>query len=181
MVKSPEKLVDIYFNSVGRNSVLLLNVPPDKRGLLTDYDIKSLTGMKRILDKTFRRNLAENAKMKSAGMKKTFNASLIIDNNTYWTTTGTLDTASIEFILPKRNTFNVAMLQEEIRVGQRIEKFHLDYWDGANWIKFADGTTVGYKRLLHFRPIKTDRVKLVIEQSRLNPTIANFGLYKLAE
>ncbi|MCX6169381.1 MAG: alpha-L-fucosidase [Ignavibacteriales bacterium] len=181
LVKSPEKLVDIYFNSVGRNSVLLLNVPPDKRGLLTDYDIKSLMGMKQLLNKTFRTNLAINAKIKSAGMKEIFNASLLIDNSTYWATIGTLDTASIEFILPKENRFDVAMLQEEIRVGQRIEKFHLDFWNGTDWIKFADGTTVGYKRLFHFKPIKTNRVRLVIEQSRLNPTISNFGLYKSAE
>ena len=179
MVKSPEKLVDIYFSSVGRNSVLLLNVPPDKRGLLSNYDKKSLMGMKHILNKTFRTNLAQNAKIKSAGMKKTFNASLLIDNSAYWTTIGKLDTASIEFILPKESTFDVAMLREEIRVGQRIEKFHFDFWNGADWIKFVDGTTVGYNRLLHFKPIKTNRVRLVIEQSRLNPTISNFGLYKL--
>ena len=70
------------------------------------------------------------------------------------------------------------MLQEEILVGQRIEKFHIDYWTGAEWKKFAEGTTVGYKRLLKFSPVTTNKVRLVIEKSRLNPTISNFGLFK---
>jgi alpha-L-fucosidase len=178
-VKSPEKLVDIYFSSVGRNGVLLLNIPPDKRGLFSAYDVKSLLGMKRILDKTFKTNFISNAVIESSSMKKNFGASLLIDKNTYWTTTEKLDTASIEFILPEEKTFDVAMLQEEIRVGQRIEKFHIDYWTGNDWKKLIDGTTVGYKRLLRFEAVKTDRVRLVIDQSRLNPTLANFGLYKL--
>jgi alpha-L-fucosidase len=71
------------------------------------------------------------------------------------------------------------MLQEEIRVGQRIEKFHLDYWNGSKWIKFTEGTTVGYKRLLRFEPVTAKKVRLVIEQSRSNPTLSNFGLFKL--
>ncbi len=178
VVKSPEKLVDIYFSSVGRNSVLLLNVPPDKRGLISDYDIKSLTGMKKILDKTFKNNLVVDAKIKSFGMKKVF-AKNLLNNNTYWTTDSTKTDAELEFTLSGTKTFDVVMLQEEIRVGQRIEKFHLEYWDGKNWNNFVDGTTVGYKRLLHFQPVKTNRVKLVIEQSRSNPIFANFGLFKM--
>lgn len=177
LIKSPEKLVDIYFGSVGRNGVLLLNIPPDKRGLITDFDIAALKGMKKILDKTFKVNFAANAKIKSSNMKKTFDASLI-GGNTYWTTTNNIDSSEVEFILPSKKTFDVAMLQEEIRVGQRIEKFHLEYWTGKEWKKLIEGTTVGYKRLLKFDAVKTNRVKLVIEKSRLTPTIANFGLYK---
>ena len=180
MVKSPEKLVDIYFSSAGRNSVLLLNVPPDKRGLISDSNIKSLTGMKKILDKTFKNNLAADAKVKSSGMKKAFQKYLL-DHNTYWTTGSTKTSAEIEFILSKSQAFDVALIQEEIRVGQRIEKFHLEYWNGKKWNKFVEGTTVGYKRLLRFEPVRAKRVKLVIEQSRLNPTLANFGLFKISK
>ena len=171
LVKSPEKLIDIYFSSVGRNGVLLLNIPPDKHGLITDYDIKSLTGMKKILDETFKINFAAKAKASSSSMKRR--------NGNYWMTIGNLDTASIVFTLPQEKTFDVAMLQEEIRVGQRIEKFHLDYWNGSKWIKFTEGTTVGYKRLLRFEPVTAKKVRLVIEQSRSNPTLSNFGLFKL--
>ncbi|MFA7228044.1 MAG: alpha-L-fucosidase [Melioribacteraceae bacterium] len=180
-VMAPQKLVDIYFSSVGRNGVLLLNVPPDKRGLISASDSKSLNGMNRILKKTFGRNFLSDAKIKSRDMEKTFNASIITDKTAYWTTSGMRDTSSIEFVMPGIRTFDVAMLQEEIRVGQRIEKFHLDYWTGKEWINFVSGTTVGYKRLLRFNPVKAGRVRLVIERSRLNPTISNFGLFKLAK
>ena len=180
-VKTPEKLVDIYFSSVGRNGVLLLNIPPDKRGLITEHDIKSLEGMKNILDKTFKTNFLASAKVKSNGMKKSFSASLITNENVYWTTSDVLETATMEFILPSKKTFDVAMLQEEIRVGQRIEKFHLEYWNGKKWKTFINGTTVGYKRLLRFEPVKTNRIRLVIEKSRLNPTLKNFGLFRITK
>lgn len=71
------------------------------------------------------------------------------------------------------------MLQENILKGQRIEKFRLDYWDGQLWRTFAKATTVGYKRLLRFPEVYSDRIKIVIEQCRTNPTISSFGVYKV--
>jgi alpha-L-fucosidase len=170
-VKTPQQLIDIYFSSVGRNGVLLLNVPPNKDGLISYNDVVNLTEMKRGLDETFKINFAANALTKSTTMKT--------NKSSYWTTANKQDTASIIFNLQKLETFNVAMLQEEIRVGQRIEKFYLESWDGSKWNRFCEGTTVGYKRLLRFEQVKTDRVRLVIEKSRMNPTISNFGLFKM--
>jgi alpha-L-fucosidase len=72
-------------------------------------------------------------------------------------------------------------LQEEIRVGQRVEKFALEYNDHGQWKEIASGTTIGYKRLIHFPAVTTKAVRLRILSSRLNPTIAEFGLYKLVE
>ena len=102
-------------------------------------------------------------------------------SDSYWISKRNLKTGTIELTLSKKSTFDVAMLMEEILVGQRIEKFHIDYWTGNKWKKFTEGTTIGYKRLLRFPAIKTDRVRLVIEKSRLNPTISNFGLFKFAK
>jgi alpha-L-fucosidase len=179
-VKSVDELVDIYFNSVGKNSVLLLNVPPDKGGLITKYDVKSLMGFHKIIAETFRDDLVKDAKLKIGGQEKELKASSFFGKDKYWMAKEGVDTASIEFKLPKSEAFDVAMLQEEILVGQRIEKFHVDYWTGKDWQKLTGGTTVGYRRLLRFNPVKTDRVRLVIEESRLNPTLANFGLFRLA-
>ncbi|MEJ2614521.1 MAG: discoidin domain-containing protein, partial [Ignavibacteriaceae bacterium] len=178
-VKSPYKLVDIYYNSVGLNDVLLLNVPPDKRGLITKYDIKSLKGMRYILDETFKNNLAENGKATSSNEKNGNEAKYILDNdlNSFWTTKDTLSTASIEIDLTNEKTFNRAMLQENILRGQRIEKFHLESWNGKQWKKFTEATTIGYKRLLRFPAVTTDKVKIVIDQCRTNPTLSSFGLY----
>jgi len=75
-VKSPDKLLDIYFNSVGKNSVLLLNIPPNKQGLISDADIKSLVGWKKLRDEIFSNNLAKNAKLKLPKKQK---ARLIFD------------------------------------------------------------------------------------------------------
>jgi alpha-L-fucosidase len=180
-VKTPEKLIDIYFGSVGRNSVLLLNVPPDKRGLIQENDIRSLREMKRILDETFSVNLAEGARVKATSEKKGHRAESILnaDKTSFWTTPDGEERASLEFRLPERRTFNVTLLQEEIRAGQRVEEFLLEAWDGKTWQLFASGTTIGYKRLLRFPEIATDRVRLTILRSRTSPTLSAFGLFKL--
>jgi alpha-L-fucosidase len=172
-VKTPEKLIDIYFSSVGRNGVLLLNVPPDKRGLIHENDVRSLTEMKRILDGTFAVNLAEGAKVKASSEKKGAKAGFILDEDkvTFWTTPDGVETASL--------VFDVALLQEEIRAGQRVEEFGLEAWDGQAWKPFAGGTTIGGKRLLRFQEVTTNRVKLTIKRSRTSPTLSAFGLYKL--
>ena len=151
-VKSPQKLVDIYFHSVGMNSVLLLNIPPDRRGLIHRNDIRSLNGMKKILEQTFRNNLLTGASIR-------------------------LLNGSIEYTLAQPASFNVAMIQEDITVGQRIEKFHFEAWNGKDWKPFARGTTVGHKRLLRFPELNTQRIRFVTEESRGAPAIMNIGLF----
>lgn len=178
LVKSVNKLVDIYFSSVGKNGVFLLNVPPDKRGLIHENDVKNLIGLNKVISHTFNKDLSENSILSING-DKIIDKNSVIGNEKFLTVDNDGKPSTIEFILPERKTFDVVMLQEEIRVGQRIEKFHLEFWNGKNWQKFAEGTTVGYKRLLRFEPVTTNRVRLVIEQSRLNPTLSNFGLFKL--
>ncbi len=179
-VKTPEKLLDIYFNSVGRNGVLLLNIPPGENGLIHLEDSIALTGFKKLLDKTFSKNFLKEAKIISANG---INAKAMLGNKykTFWTTKGKDTTAVIEFYLKKKSTFNVLMLLENISIGQRIEKFVLEYREGGGWKMICKGTTVGYKRLLRFNPVSTNVVRLRIESSRLNPTIAAIGLYKQAE
>jgi alpha-L-fucosidase len=176
-VRSPENLLDIYFNSVGRNSVLLLNIPPDKDGLISEADIRSLRGWKQGLDATFHSNLAAGAMITSPNGQ---DAAAMLDDKpaTSWTTTAKDTTATIEFALAGEKTFDVLLLQENILIGQRVEKFALDYFDKSGWTTIVEGTTIGYKRLLRFPPVTAAKVRLRILSSRLNPTIAKFGLYK---
>ncbi len=176
-IKSVDKLLDIYYGSVGRNCVLLMNVPPDKEGLIHQNDVDTLMKWHRTIEKTFKYNLAQKAKIVS---KKGIRPKAVLDGkySTYWTTDGKDTTATITFNLKKRTTFDVLLLQEEITVGQRIEKFELDYWTDNSWKQVITGTTVGYKRLLRFQPVTAKKVRLKIISSRLNPTIAEFGLYK---
>jgi len=90
------------------------------------------------------------------------------------------DSMMIELTLKGEKTFDVLSLQEDIRVGQRVEKFVLEYDDHGRWKEIASGTTIGYKRLIRFPPVTAHAVRLRILSSRLNPTIAEFGLYNLA-
>ena len=179
-VKTPEMLVDIYYSSVGRNSTLLLNVPPDTRGRINDNDVKSLLGMRAILDATFRTNLAAGAAIKATSEAKGHGPAAVLDGNadSYWTAAEGVESAALEMEFPSERTFDRALLQEYIRAGQRVESFVLQAWDGKAWIAFARGTTIGYKRLIRFEPVTARKVRLTIEKSRAIPALAAFGLYK---
>lgn len=175
-VKTPEKLLDIYFHSVGRNSVLLMNIPPDKEGLINDADIKNLRRWKKLRDSIFNNNLSKGAIITS---DNGIHPQALIDQNytTYWTTKGKDTTAVIQLNFKNKKTINILMLQENILVGQRIEKFRLEYFNGKEWLIATEGTTVGYKRLLQFDAIATNKVRLKILSSRSNPTLSEIGLY----
>lgn len=176
-VKSPEKLLDIYYHSVGRNGVLLLNIPPDKRGLIHEKDIESLKEWKRLRDETFASNLLKNAAMKS-GNGKGLRALLDNKTNTDFTTKKNDTTTVIEFLLPQPQVFDVLLLQENISKGQRIENFVFETEKDGEWKQVTKGTTVGYKRLLKFEPVKAQKLRLRILSSRLNPHLAEIGIYK---
>jgi len=213
-VKTPEKLVDIYFSSVGRNGVLLLNIPPDRRGLIHENDAAALAGMRAILDETFRTNLAAGAKIRASNTRKSFDPVAILDGGggpgpspgvmfrrtrpwikaagewraegssldadpaTYWTTAEGVETARFDLEFSEPRTFDRALLQENIRLGQRIERFALEWWDGTDWLQFSQGATVGYKRILAFPVVTAKRIRLSISESRTSPTLSSFGLYK---
>lgn len=176
-VKTVDQLMDIYFNSVGKNGVLLLNIPPDQRGLIHENDVKNLKEWKNVIDQTFKVNLLKDAAVVSING---IHAGAITDDDyqSYWTTKGSDTTAKIEFEMKAPGTFDVIMLQENIRIGQRIESFSAEYWTGNEWNTFATGTTVGYKRLIRFDQITAQKIRIIIHSSRLNPTLSEVGLYK---
>ena len=179
-VKSPEKLLDIYYSSVGRNGVLLLNIPPGKDGKIQPPDVQHLQEWKRLRDETFRRNLLKDAAVQcDNGLRN--EALTDNNNNTWWTTKGNDTSTVINFTLPTAVNVDVLLLQENIREGQRIEQFTLEYQDGSSWKTIAEGTTVGYKRLLRFAPVTVRNLRLRISSSRMNPTLASVGLYKQAQ
>ena len=109
-----------------------------------------------------------------------FAAENIIDGKkeTYWATDDSVITASLVLTLRQNSTFNCLMLQEHIALGQRVESFAVEQWDGRAWIPLVSGTTIGYKRLLRFPNVTTDKVRLIIHQAKACPTISTFGLFK---
>jgi len=178
-VKTPEKLVDIYFSSVGRNSLLLLNIPPDTRGLIHENDVKSLEGMRSILNDMYDVNHANGAKITATSTLEGKNTRAVCDgvNDTFWIADEGTESATLELALAVKRNIDVIMLQENILLGQRVEAFEVDAWIDGEWVRVTEGTTIGYKRLIRFKEISTDRIRVRILKSRTNPTIAEIGLY----
>jgi len=179
-VKSLEHLLDIYYRSVGRNSVLLLNVPPDRRGLFHENDAARLKELRAVLDETFKTNLAAGKPVSADDTRDGFSPAAITDGkqDTCWTTPRDVIAASFEVDLGGPTTFDRAMLQEMITKGQRVEQFKLEARVGGRWQDVANATTIGYKRLLRFPQVTADRVRVTILDSRDCPMIREIGLYR---
>jgi alpha-L-fucosidase len=178
-VKPPDQLLDIYYGAVGRNAQLLLNVPPDRRGRIHENDVQRLRELGEVLRATFAKVLAQSALATSSSQRDGHGPGATIDGdkNTYWTTVDGVTSATIEYDLGEPKTFNVAMLQEQITVGQRVEEFEVDAWLDGEWKQIARSTTIGYKRLLRFADVTASRVRVRITKSRLSPTLSRFGLF----
>lgn len=164
-VRSPQNLVKLYYESVGRNSLLLLNVPPNREGLLCPQDVAAVKEFRSILDETFKSNLAKKSN------KKLLDGKL----NTW---VGAVEQTPIEIKLGKATTFDRFMVQENIAEGQRIAEAQLEYWDGTSWKLIKKFTTVGYKRLLRFDPVTAAKVRLTVLRALAPAQIAELGVYK---
>ena len=180
--KSLAQLMDIYYKSVGRNSVLLLNVPPDTRGLLIDADVSRLAQFGQWVQGLFQNNLARGAAATATSVRNgdpMFGAPQAVDDNhdTAWRAADGTTTATLEFTMAAPVRFHTVMLGESLAVGQRVESFAVDVWDGSIWRAITTGTTIGYKRLLQVSPVEAQRVRVRILQSRAAPSLANFGLF----
>ena len=182
-MKSLAKLKDIYFASVGDNAVLLLNVPPDRRGLIHENDVARLAEFGEWVRSTFKENLAAGATADASHTRTPaaeFSAARTVDadRDTFWSTDDWQQSAEITCQLRDAQTFNIALLEEQIREGQRIESFAVDAFVDGGWREVGRATTVGCRRLLRFAPVQTDRVRVRIIDSRVRPTLANFGLFR---
>lgn len=172
LVKSPQKLIDIFYSSIGKNSLLLLNLPPDTRGMIHENDVRNLREMHRILRETFSRNLVKEARCLSFAKEDLTDGSI----ETYWE--GRPGKSDLEMELDGGTEFDRLLLRENITRGQRIEAFTLECQLDGKWQTLFRGTTVGYKRIARFAPVKTTRVRIRIEQFRDLPQVSEIGLYK---
>ena len=98
---------------------------------------------------------------------------------TYWQGNGENDAIEISF--DKKQLFDRLLLRENITEGQRIEDFALECWMDNQWKVVAEGTTIGYKRILRFDPVETEKVRIVIRQSRDLPQVSEIGVYKASK
>jgi alpha-L-fucosidase len=181
-VKTPEALFDIYLNSVGRGSNLLLNIPPDKHGLIHEQDVESLLGWKKLLDNAFGNNLALGKKTSAdnirGGLGK-YGARNVTDGDkeTYWATDDDVTRASLIIDLGKKKEINYIFVQEYIKLGQRVRRFDVEIEKDGQWEKVAASTTIGYKKILRLSPVSTSKVRINITGARACPLISNVEIY----
>lgn len=162
-VKTPEELFDIYLSSVGRGSNLLLNIPPDRRGLFHEKDVQNLNDFHRLVKERLGQNLLEKAKVKtSAAYSRSHKASNLTDGDaqTFWAAKDI--GANAEITLSKPAELRYIQLAEHIALGQRVKAFEVEIYDGKSWTTVARGTTIGYKRILKISPVTARKLRVKI-------------------
>jgi alpha-L-fucosidase len=180
LVKSPEKLFEIYLTSVGRGSTLLLNVPPDRRGLIHENDVKVLNKWRALLDREFKTNLARGVNITATSERgSNFSAAMANDDNkeTYWATPDELTYGSLEIEFDEATEIKYVMLQEYIPLGQRVKAFVIEVWEEDAWAEVGYGTTIGYKRIVKLDPVTTKKVRISITNSNTCPLISNVEVF----
>ncbi len=190
--KTLQELLKIYYPSVGRNSLLLLNVPPDQRGRIAAEDSVRLGEFRAAMDEIFAIDLAKKSSIVSASnyrfqdsqsdkLKKqyrTTNAIYDDDYDLYWATDDSVHSAEIGLEYVRPITFNRVLLQEYIPLGQRVEQFHIEVMnEDGTWRTIAEETTIGYKRIVLTEKVTTKKVRIVIDKSRACIVLNKIGLY----
>ena len=163
-VRTLNELLDIYYKSVGRNANLLLNFPVNKDGVIPTEDVNRINEFKKYLDTTF-----------TSGFFK--------DKNTSWVNVN--NGKSKEYKLSSSKQINVLVIQEDISKGQRVESFSIQYYNSADstWkdvtlAQISKKTeTIGYKRIIKFDTVTTDKIKITINETRLPANIASVNVY----
>lgn len=187
--RSLSQLFDVYFTSVGRNANLILNLSPDRRGLIPDDELEALSRLSQLVNGTFATNLAIGGKLSADNFNSAHKPSLALDGNldTWWEAAPGHTNGALTLTLPAAVTFDVVSLQEAVDYrGQRIDSFAIDVWNGSDWIPAEhvlsdELTTVGHRRFIRLKsPVTASRVRIRITGSRLEPTLAEIGLFKQA-
>ncbi len=182
LVKSPERLFEIYLTSVGRGSTLLLNIPPDRRGLFHENDIKSLRGFREMLNREFANNQVQKAAVTASthrGKENSFAPGNVTDGKkeTYWATDDGVTSAWFELDLGTIRKVKYILLQEYIKLGQRVKSFTIEAWKENKWQQVAEASTIGYKRILKIDPVETDKIRINIKDAKVCPLISAVEVY----
>jgi len=181
-LKSVDELMAIYYDSVGRNANLLLNIGVDRRGLVNDRDAARLMEFKESRDAAFASNLAKGnvtaSNSRSNDREYAGDKAFDGDPATYWATDDGVTTGWVEIDFGRDQEFNQVVLQENIALGQRVKRYSLQIMRDGGYQIVAKQTTIGYKRIIRFPAVKTRKLRLVIEDSKASPAIANLEVYR---
>ncbi|THH42002.1 alpha-L-fucosidase [Neolewinella litorea] len=182
LVKTPDQLFEIYLTSVGRGSVLLLNVPPDRRGRIHETDVAALRDWRARIDSTFATDLTDGATASGElyrGQHDDYSPSRVLDNDsdTFWATDDGETTGTLTLTLAEPREVNYVLLQENIRLGQRIARFRVLAKTDGGLREIGSAQTVGYKRILPVEPVVTDKLVIEVTEALAPPTLSRVSLY----
>jgi alpha-L-fucosidase len=177
-----DNLVGLYLDTVGRNSLLRLNVPPDRRGLLPDPDVATLNQLGPAIAELYRTNVAAGHAATADSVFQNlpvYAAGSAVDGkvDTFWAAAAGQTSARIEVDLGGLRSFDLISLQEPIALGERATQHRVEAWVGGAWVTIASGTAIGARKLHRTSPVSADRVALVITEARGAPAVSELGVY----
>jgi alpha-L-fucosidase len=180
LVKSPETLFAIYLKSVGRGSNLILNVPPDRRGLISDRDSAALIRFAQYRIASFFNNLIinENAVIFWKGENIT---GILGDGNGDFNLGKKYRNENLEILFDHPLWVNCVFLKEEMALGQRIKSFSIELYNGDSLVYSKVNSTVGDHRLLSFPGIYSNRLVIKILDAKAEPILNGLGVYQIPE
>lgn len=181
-VKSLSRLVDIYYHSVGRNGLLLLNIPVDTSGLIPAADSAALIQLGQVIKTDFAHNLALGATItaeQKGEPRKNYDPASLIDGEprSYWAAADSNIRASLTLDFGKPTAFNRVVLQEYILLGQRVSAFSVEALVEGEWRSITRQTTIGYKRILRFPTVEATQLRINLLDGRACPVLNNIAVY----
>ena len=182
-VKTVDQLVSIYEQSIGRGANLLLNLPPDRRGLIPDTDVERLTVFAGRIEATYRTDLARQARASSeqtrGGVASGFGAARVNDGDpkSYWATEDGVTAGAVTLTWPAAVTLDRVVVGEAIALGQRVSAWIVEADVNGAWTPLASGTTIGVRRIASFPPETTTRLRVSITSARACPTLTTVSAY----
>ena len=190
--KSITDLGNMYFNSVGHNAPLLLNVPPNTDGTVDDQILERLAEFGQNINETFDENLATGADVKIGassvrGNDITYKPGNVIDgdDSTYWTVDDQGQSGTLLIDLGSTKSFDVVSIEEAIQFGQSINEYKVEYRNGddGQWKTMDEGKTIGAKRLVRTGTVKADQIRITVDTNKTDalPIISEVGVYKTSD
>ncbi|MGF1558069.1 MAG: alpha-L-fucosidase [Flavobacteriaceae bacterium] len=182
-VKTLPRLIQTYYESIGRNGNFLLNLPVDTRGLVHERDVEQLMALKQQIDKDFAHDIARGQSITASdvrGKSSDFGAGKAIDgdDSTYWATNEGVTKATLTVSFERPTEVNRIVLQEFIPLGQRVQKFTVEAEVNGNWQEIDTQTTIGLRRILRFDTVVASKVRVTILEAKGPITISNLELYR---
>jgi len=170
---------------VGRGGTMNIGLAPDTRGILHEDDVRSLKGWKALMEETFGNNLLASHEVTVSashvrGQSDQFSAARVLDGNneTYWACDDTAENPELVFEFREPVKFNVLSIREQIALGQRVDAFAVDTWNGNQWNEVGNATSIGNRRLLVLRNACSSKFRIRFTRASACPAISEVALFR---